>query len=225
VFLDEIGELDAQIQVKLLRVLQNREFQRVGDSETRRFVGKIIAATNRDLAAEMEAGRFREDFYYRLCADRIETPPLRMQLRDSCEDLANFVRFIAGRLLPELPDEVARLADEVVSWVDENLGPNYAWPGNIRELEQCVRSIMIRGSYTPTRRPSPTEKSPLREFLAQIEGGELDRDELLRGYFSLMYARSGSYRAAGRQLRVDWRTVKDLVDDNLARKFAESGSE
>jgi hypothetical protein len=66
VLLDEIGDLDAQIQVKLLRVLQNREFQRVGDSTTRKFVGKIVAATNRDLAAEMEAGRFREDFYYRL---------------------------------------------------------------------------------------------------------------------------------------------------------------
>ena len=79
VLLDEIGELDEHIQVKLLRVLQSREFQRVGDSQTRKFVGKIIAATNRDLAAEMEAGRFREDLYYRLCADRIETPSLQAQ--------------------------------------------------------------------------------------------------------------------------------------------------
>lgn len=224
VFLDEIGELDAQIQIKLLRVLQNREFQRVGDPRTRKFVGKVIAATNRDLAAEMEAGRFREDFYYRLCADRIETPSLRTQLQDSCEDIANFVRFIARRLLPEIPEEVDRLTDEVCAWTETELGPDYAWPGNIRELEQCVRSIMIRGSYTPTRRQSPGEDSPLRKFAADIERGELDRDQLLRGYFSLVYAKSGSYRAAGRQLAVDWRTVKDLVDDGLVRRFAEGGS-
>ncbi len=71
-FLDEIGELDASIQVKLLRTLQSREFSRIGETQTRKFRGKIIAATNRNLAAEMQAGRFREDFYYRLCADMIE---------------------------------------------------------------------------------------------------------------------------------------------------------
>lgn len=224
VFLDEIGELDAQIQVKLLRVLQNREFQRVGDPKTRKFVGKIVTATNRDLAAEMEAGRFREDFYYRLCADRIETPSLRAQLQESSEDIANFVRFIATRLLSELPEEAERLTDEVVSWVNEKLGPDYPWPGNIRELEQCVRSIMVRGSYIPTRRP-PSEKSPLAKFLSDVEGGEINREELLRGYFSLVYAKSGSYRATGRQLGVDYRTVKGLVDAELARQFAAGESE
>jgi transcriptional regulator with AAA-type ATPase domain len=219
VFLDEIGELDAQIQVKLLRVLQNREFQRVGDPKTRKFVGKIVAATNRDLAAEMEAGRFREDFYYRLCADRIETPSLHAQLQESSEDIANFVRFLATRLLSELPEEVERLTDEVVSWVNENLGPDYSWPGNIRELEQCVRSIMVRGSYLPNRRP-PREKSPLAQFLSDVEGGELDREQLLSGYASLVYAKSGSYRATGRQLGIDWRTVKELVNAELVQQFA-----
>src|SRR5690606_8428305 len=76
VFLDEIGELDGPIQVKLLRVLQSRTFQRLGDTRTRRFGGKIIAATHRDLAAEMQAGRFRADLYYRLCSDLITTPTL-----------------------------------------------------------------------------------------------------------------------------------------------------
>lgn len=132
VLLDEIGELDAHIQVKLLRVLQSREFQRVGDSKTCKFVGKIIAATNRDLAAEMEAGRFREDFYYRLCADRIETPSLRSQLQESPEGIANFVRFISTRLLPDTPQEASRLTDQVVYWIATNLGPDYTWPGNIR---------------------------------------------------------------------------------------------
>jgi transcriptional regulator with GAF, ATPase, and Fis domain len=70
VFLDEIGEVDSSIQVKLLRVLQSRAFQPLGGTDTRRFEGKIIAATNRDLPVEIRAGRFREDFYYRLCSDQ-----------------------------------------------------------------------------------------------------------------------------------------------------------
>ena len=74
VFLDEIGELDPGIQVKLLRVLQTRTFQRIGETDERRFEGKIIAATNRNLDEELEGGDFRADFYYRLCADRVTTP-------------------------------------------------------------------------------------------------------------------------------------------------------
>jgi transcriptional regulator with AAA-type ATPase domain len=225
VFLDEIGDLDAQIQVKLLRVLQNREFQRVGDPTTRKFVGKIIAATNRDLAAEMEAKRFREDFYYRLCADRIETPSLRVQLHESPEDIANFVRFISTRLLPELPEEANRLTDEVVNWVGKNLGDEYPWPGNIRELEQCVRSIMIRGVYVPTRHQTPTTRAPVARFLKNVEDGSFSREELLTAYFSLVYSRSGSYRAAGKRLGVDWRTVKEIVDSELARQFIDSSKE
>jgi hypothetical protein len=225
VLLDEIGELDAHIQVKLLRVLQSREFQRVGDSKTCKFVGKIIAATNRDLAAEMEAGRFREDFYYRICADRIETPSLRAQLQESPDAIANFVRFIATRLLDDSPQEACRLTDQVVVWIAANLGPDYAWPGNIRELEQCVRSIMIRGSYVPARPQTSRETSHVAKFIAEIKEGKLDRDKLLCGYFSLVYAKFGSYRSAGRQLGVDWRTVKEIANDDLAKLFVDCRSE
>lgn len=219
VFLDEIGDLDTKIQVKLLRVLQNREFQRVGESETRRFAGKIVVATNRNLESEMEAGRFREDFYYRLCADRIETPSLHAQLREMPSDLHNFVRFIAKHLLRELPEEVERLTEEAVSWIAEHLGLDYAWPGNIRELEQCLRSVMIRGSYTPSRRLRTEINSPLRDFIASVENGELSRDELLRGYFSLVYSKRGSFRAAAKELGTDWRTVKEVVDRELVQRF------
>lgn len=221
VFLDEIGEIDGQLQVKLLRVLQNREFQRIGDRQTRQFVGKIVAATNRDLSAEMQAGRFREDFYYRLCADRIETPSLRSQLAEFPEDLMNFVQFIARRLLPEIPEEVERLTREATSWIDINLGSSYAWPGNIRELEQCVRSIMIRGRFVPARCPQPAEESAMTKFLAKIEGGQLRRDELVTAYVSSVYAKLGSYQAAAQQLGADWRTIKKLVDDDLAKAFGE----
>lgn len=86
VFLDEIGEIDPAVQVKLLRVIQERTFHRLGETRARRFEGKLIAATNRDLPAEIAAGRFREDLYYRLCADVIVTPSLEEQLREAPGD-------------------------------------------------------------------------------------------------------------------------------------------
>ena len=152
VFLDEIGELDPAIQVKLLRVLQDRKFSRLGETREREFFGKVIAATNRDLAAEMHAGRFREDFYYRLCADMISTPSLAEQLADRPEDLADLVRIIVARRVAT--DDVAELAGEVMDWIQHNpvLRAGYAWPGNFRELEQCVWNVLIRKEYHPARR-------------------------------------------------------------------------
>src|SRR5207245_2420943 len=149
VFLDEIGDVDAAIQVKLLRVLQTRTFQRLGDTAARRFEGKVIAATNRYLGAAIEAGRFREDFYYRLCSDLIVTPSLAAQLRDSPDELSRLVRAIARRVAGDA--EAEGLADEAEQWIREHLGPDYPWPGNVRELEQCVRNVLIRGSYEPRR--------------------------------------------------------------------------
>ncbi|AMV35494.1 Transcriptional regulatory protein ZraR [Pirellula sp. SH-Sr6A] len=224
VLLDEIGELDTYLQVKLLRVLQSREFQRVGDTRSCKFIGKIIAATNRDLAEEMKEGRFREDFYYRLCADRIETPSLRIQLDEAPESIANFVRFIAVRIFPDTVDRTEQLVEQVVEWISRNLGSHYAWRGNFRELEQCVRSIVIRGNYLPVHDPFWQKRTPRTDFLSSVEKGSLDRERLLQGYFSLVYAQSGSYRAAGQRLGVDWRTVKEIVEKaNLSQCNEQNG--
>ena len=126
VFLDEIGELDGSIQVKLLRVLETREFQRLGETTSRKFQGKVIAATNRDMAREMKAGRFREDLYYRLCSDLIVTPSLREQLADSPEELRNLVLFIAKRIAG--PEEAEALAGEVELWIEGTLGETILGP-------------------------------------------------------------------------------------------------
>ena len=114
VFLDEIGDVDTSVQVKLLRVLQSRTFQRLGETEDRKFIGKIVAATNQDLARRMETGEFREDFYYRLCSDIIRTPTLREQLDASPEDLAVMINAIAARLVG--PDEQASFGRQAVHW-------------------------------------------------------------------------------------------------------------
>lgn len=114
VLLDEIGELDPATQVKLLRVLQNRQYQRLGETKMRTFQGKIIAATNRDLRHEIEAGSFREDLYYRLCSDVIETPSLASQVQNNPDVLTNLVAHISGWIAPE---EDEALTVEVVEWL------------------------------------------------------------------------------------------------------------
>ncbi|MFG0319089.1 MAG: sigma 54-interacting transcriptional regulator [Planctomycetota bacterium JB042] len=208
VFLDEIGELDASIQVKLLRVLQTRTFQRLGDTETMKFSGKVLAATNRDLTAAMRDGAFREDFYYRLNADMIVTPSLRDQLGGDVDELRHLVRYIAARMAGEA--EADALTAEVVDWVGRTLGLDYAWPGNFRELEQCVRNVLIRMEYRPTPREASDAKATLRDA---VETGSATADELLNAYCRLVYERTGSYSEAARRLGLDRRTVKARVTE------------
>ena len=212
VFLDEIGELDASIQVKLLRVLQTRVFQRIGETRERTFRGKIVAATNQDLASEMDAGRFRPDFYWRLCADRIATPSLAEQLADSPGDLHNLIAVLARRIVD--PAEVAALTTEVEAFVDDELGAAYPWPGNVRELEQCVRSVLVRREYVP-----PGVAAPAGELDSALRSCDLDSDALLRRHTTHVYARFGSYEEAARRLGVDRRTVKARIDPELLSRL------
>ena len=212
VFLDEIGELDPAIQVKLLRVLQTRVFQRIGEPTERRFEGKIIAATNRDPAEEMQAGRFRQDLYYRLCSDLIVTPSLREQIEGSPEQLHNLLLFITRRVAGA--DEADSLAAEVTEWIETHLDPDYAWPGNVRELEQCVRNILVRRTYQPSAAQTP---KPREAFLDAVRAGRLTADDVLRGYCTLVYAETGSYVETARRLGRDRRTVKDRVDSDFLK--------
>jgi DNA-binding NtrC family response regulator len=210
VFLDEIGELEPALQVKLLRVLQTRSFQRLGDTRDRRFEGKIVAATNRDLAREMPAGRFRPDLYYRLCSDVITTPSLQEQLRAAPGERDALVRFIARRVAGN--EEAESLALETERWIDSHLGAEYAWPGNVRELEQCVRNVMIRGEYRPPSAASPSARQQVAEAML---AGSLSAEDLLRRYCTLVYAQTGSYQETGRRLGLDRRTVREKIDAEL----------
>jgi transcriptional regulator with AAA-type ATPase domain len=214
VFLDEIGELEPTIQVKLLRVLQDRSFQRVGETEDRRFQGKLIAATNRDLPDEIASGRFREDLYCRLCADVIRTPTLRDQIADSPQELPGLISVLTRRIVGE-PD-AETLTREVVEFVTRELGREYPWPGNVRELEQCVRNVLIRGHYRAPEIPLQTGDDELAELLRR---GSLSAEELLRRYCTQVYAQTGSYEAAARRLGLDRRTVKARVDPELLERL------
>jgi len=215
VFLDEIGEIDITIQVKLLRVLETRVFQPLGSTDEHRFHGKVVTATNRNLGREMREGRFREDLYYRLCADAVVTPSLQERLADSPDELSTLVRFLAERLVGE--QEAPALAQEAEQWIVGHLGTDYAWPGNVRELSQCVSNFLIRRDYRPL--PSVEPPSGRDRLAAEFLDGALSAEELLRAYCTLVYERTGSYVAAAKRLGMDRRTVRSRVDPDLLARL------
>jgi transcriptional regulator with AAA-type ATPase domain len=209
VFLDELGEMELLLQVKLLRALETRRFSAVGDTAVREFRGKLIAATNRDLRAEISHGRFREDLYYRLCADLIRTPSLKEQIDASPAVLRELTLFMVRRVAG---NEAESCVNEVHQWIATNLPANYAWPGNYRELEQCVRNVIIRGSYQPV---SVADGEGESGFWAEFRAGKLKADEVLAYYAALVYRQTGSYEEAARRLGLDRRTVKAKVQNRL----------
>jgi transcriptional regulator with AAA-type ATPase domain len=213
VFLDELGDLDLSIQVKLLRVIETRTFHPVGETSGRQFRGKLITATNRDLASLMKKGQFREDLYYRLCSDQVVTPSLAEQLVDSPGVLRELVFYMSRRVAGPEGEELAR---DVSEWIQGNLGTVYAWPGNYRELEQCVKNVLIRRNYRPSEARAD---DPVEEFALDARAGRLSADELLSRYVTLIYSRTGSYEETARQLRLDRRTVKAKIDTALLARL------
>jgi len=142
------------------------------------------------------------DFYYRLCSDIITTPSLAEQLRESPDELPNLILFLARRLVGD--EEADALADEVGAWIEEHVGPTYPLPGNVRELEQCVRNVLIRGEYRP---PTVCDGHPEGQLAAALRAGELTADQLLARYCALVYAETRNYQETARHLGLDRRTV------------------
>jgi DNA-binding NtrC family response regulator len=154
IFLDEIGEISPKIQVMLLRVLQEREFERVGAEKTIPMRARIIAATNRDLKEEVAKGKFREDLYYRLNVVSIHVPPLR----DRKEDIPLLVQHILRRINTELHSVVNKVSDATMEKI-----LNHNWPGNVRELENVLtRGVVLSKSDVLDESviPSSTAGSP-----------------------------------------------------------------
>ncbi|MGC9970104.1 MAG: sigma 54-interacting transcriptional regulator [Bryobacteraceae bacterium] len=213
VFLDELGDLDPAIQVKLLRVIETRTFHPVGSTAIRQFAGKLIAATHRDLGAAIRAREFREDLYYRLCSDQIATPSLAEQLADSPGVLRELVVYMARRVAGAEGEELAR---EVTAWIERRLEPGYPWPGNYRELEQCVKNVLIRRDYRPSRAAA---SDPAGEIAQDLGTVRLSADELLSRYCTVAYHQLGTYQAAASRLGLDRRTVKSKIDPALLTRL------
>jgi DNA-binding NtrC family response regulator len=173
----------------------------------------IVAATSRDIPVETREGRFRSDFYYRLCSDRIVTPSLREQLHKSPDDLGILVGFIARDLCD--PGEAERLVQEVLAWIDRHLPADYSWPGNFRELEQCTRSILIRGRHEPLNQGSDNGADDL---WSRIRGGQLTANQLLERYCALVHQQTDSIEQTARRLDLDRRTVRARLRSVLEKR-------
>jgi len=173
-FLDEIGEVPLAMQAKLLRVLQEQEIERVGDTRTRKISVRIIAATNRDLKKEVEAGRFRQDLFYRLSVFPIEIPALR-ERRDEIAPLAShFVKQSARRMNRPAPRVTQATMNQLTA---------HDWPGNVRELQNAVERAVIlaqggplRFELAPAQDASPKPAAPSTATHVKL----LTRDELKR---------------------------------------------
>jgi two-component system NtrC family response regulator len=134
IFLDEVAELDRSLQVKLLRVLQDRVYERLGGSKSLRMSARVVAATNRDLEAEVREGRFRADLLYRLNVFRLELPPLRERREDLPELIRNGLAELSGRLQIRVP----RVSEAIYQRLSR-----HSWPGNVRELMNLLERLLI----------------------------------------------------------------------------------
>jgi transcriptional regulator with GAF, ATPase, and Fis domain len=137
IFLDEIGELPLELQPKLLRVLQDGEFERLGSTRTIKVDVRVIAATNRDLEAEVREGLFREDLFYRLNVFPISVPPLR----DRPEDIPLFVRFFVEKVSKGMGRSIVQIPHSIIKTMQD-----YPWPGNVRELQNVIERAVISSS-------------------------------------------------------------------------------
>ncbi|OFX22455.1 MAG: sigma-54-dependent Fis family transcriptional regulator [Anaeromyxobacter sp. RBG_16_69_14] len=197
VFLDEIGEISPGLQAKLLRFLQEKRFERVGETRTRTADVRIVAATNRDLELEVKVGQFREDLLYRLNVVEVTAPPLRDRAEDVLPLARRFVAFFArqGR---RQPPELSAEAERVLL--------AYRWPGNVRELRNAIERALILAPgqvLEPESFPERIAAHPTTIVL----GGDFTAEEIEREHVLRVLARAATLEDAARILGIDASTL------------------
>jgi NtrC-family two-component system response regulator AlgB len=208
-FLDEIGDLPATLQAKLLRFLQERRFERVGETRTRKADVRVVAATNRDLEVDVRNGRFREDLLFRLNVIEVRMPSLRERPEDIIPMANRFLAFFA-RALGRPPATLSPATEKVL------LG--YAWPGNVRELRNAIEratilwpSAIIEPQALPERIAGAKDRGP-------VVGGRFTLDELERAHISAIVAQSKTMEDAAAVLGIDdstlWRKRKKYEEQD-----------
>jgi DNA-binding NtrC family response regulator len=215
-FLDEVGEISPSTQVKLLRVLQERTFERVGGNEPITVDVRLVAATNRDLVADVQAGRFREDLYYRLNVIHLEMPPLRLREGD--------VLLLAHHFLRKYAAENHRRIDGFTDAARAKLLA-YRWPGNVRELENTVeRAVVLCDEERIDEQHLPTASAPVARGGPRIPGStmaEIERFAIL----STLEAVSGSTSRAAEMLDISVRTIQYRLHEYGVAKERDKATE
>jgi transcriptional regulator with GAF, ATPase, and Fis domain len=172
-FLDEIGELSLATQAKILRFLEEKEFNRVGSSKTIKVDVRLITATNKDLTQQIKKGEFREDLYYRINVVPIVIPPLR----DRREDIPLLIEHFIKKINEENGKRVKGVSEEVLTWMTQ-----YGWPGNVRELENLIERMV---ALTPNEYIQPSEL-PFSSLDTPKTNGL--KESILQGNVSLLKA-------------------------------------
>jgi NtrC-family two-component system response regulator AlgB len=197
-FLDEIGELPPTLQAKLLRFLQERLFERVGEARTRRADVRVVAATNRDLEADVKNGSFREDLLYRLNVIEVKVPALRERREDILPLAHRFLGFFArtiGRSVPEMTPAAERVLQD------------YGWPGNVRELRNAIeRAVILWPSSRLEPQAFPERIAGARERGPHI-GGDFSLEEIERAHIMAVLARIRTMDEAALLLGIDASTL------------------
>jgi NtrC-family two-component system response regulator AlgB len=199
IFLDEIGELAPELQAKLLRFLEERCFERVGDTRTREVDARIVAATNRDLEAEVASGRFRSDLFYRLAVVSVRVPPLRERRDDLSALVEHLLAALAARHRRARP-RIEPAALEAIA--------SYAWPGNVRELANALERALVlsRGDAIGAESLPDAVLAPPRE-LPTADGGPLSLEDVERRHIQQVIASSPTLEDAAARLGIDPTTL------------------
>lgn len=200
-FLDEIGELPIEIQPKLLRLLQEREYERVGENKIRSANVRIIAATNRDLKQSIDSGDFREDLYYRLNVIEVAMPPLHTRKNDLLRFAENYLQYFSKQIARDISGFSTAGIQAVTS---------YSWPGNLRELRNAIEraAILCRGKkIEPEDLPSFDAESGGKSHHDALVGSEISLEELEAEHIKRVMDRSESLQKAAEILGIDKTTL------------------
>ena len=198
-FLDEIGEIPPGLQAKLLRFLQDHEFERLGDNRTRRADVRVVAATNRDLEADVKSGRFREDLFFRLSVIEVGIPPLRERREDILPLARRFLSFFAAQLRRPVPE---------LSPATEALMLEYAWPGNVRELRNAIeRAVILWPAQIIEPGAFPDRMTPAVALQAPRLGGDFSVEQVEREHILRVIARTATLDEAAAILGMDVSTL------------------
>ncbi len=202
ILLDEISEMELPMQVKILRVLQEREFCMVGDTRQQKLDLRVIAATNKDLHSLVSRGRFREDLYYRLNVLNIEVPPLR----ERAGDLPLLVRHFGAKYSAEWDEAIPAFSEPALAAMDR-----YDWPGNVRELENTFQRVVLMASserIEVSDLPGPMRFSAQRSHGVLRSLAEVEREHVLR----VLDEVGGNKSQAARILGIDRKTLRSKLE-------------
>ncbi len=221
IFLDEVGELAPSLQAKLLRVLQQREFERVGGTQAHPLDIRVVAATNRDLQEDVQDGRFREDLFHRLNVVNLDSPPLR----DRKEDIPLLARYFLNRSAERCKRQLQGLSPKA-----EEMILQYSWPGNVRELENAMERAVVLGVsdwVLPEDLPEPLMDSAPRDAKAKYHQsvGQAKHDAIIEAYVQ----GKGDYKQAARMLGLHpnylLRLVRNLgLREEINRALVDGGA-